>query len=282
MLRQIFCVLSALLLFAGGEPAPQEETPLPLPVLMYHDVKETKPGKDSITPFELESDLRYLQSAGYSPVTMAEVVAYVYEGAPLPDRPIVLSFDDGLLSVYTTVGPLLEKYGAKIVLSAIGRSADEFSALPSGNPRYAHATWPQLRELQEKGLAEIQNHSYDLHRDAGGMLGCAQKPGESGADYALRLTDDLCKMQERIRDELGTVPTTFAYPYGKYCDLSEGILRELGFRASLTCDFGMNLLTRDPDCLMGMKRICRSHEADLASLLGEANESLKWRSKNVL
>ena len=84
-------------------------------------------------------------------------------------------------------------------------------------------------------------------------------------------------MQERVRDELGTTPDTFAYPYGKYSDLSEGILRELGFRASLTCDFGMNLLTRDPDCLMGMKRVCRSHGADLDALLDEAYESLKWR-----
>lgn len=277
MLRRFFCVLSAFLLFAGGVPALPEEAAVPLPILMYHDVKEKRPGKDSITPYELESDLRYLSGAGYTPVTMREVIAYVYEGAPLPDKPIVLSFDDGLLSVVTTVGPLLEKYGARIVLSAIGRSADEFSALPSGDPRYAHATWSQLRELQDKGLAEIQNHSYDLHRDGGGVLGCQQKPGESGAAHALRLSEDLTRMQERVRDELGTVPDTFAYPYGKYCDLSEGILRELGFRASLTCDFGVNLLTRDPDCLMGMKRICRSHGADLASLLKEATESLKWR-----
>ena len=278
MLRRFFCIFSAITLLVGAAPSPAAEpAAVTLPILMYHDVKEAKPGKDSITPYELESDLRYLQDAGYTTVSMSQVIAFVYGGAPLPEKPIVLSFDDGLLSVYTTVGPLLEKYGAKIVLSAIGRSADEFSALPSGNPRYAHATWSQLQELQEKGLAEIQNHSYDLHRDAGGMLGCAQKPGESGADYALRLTEDLTKMQERIREELGTVPDTFAYPYGKYCDLSEGILREAGFRASLTCDFGMNLLTRDPDCLMGMKRICRSHGADLSALLNEANESLKWR-----
>ena len=278
MLRRFFCMFSAITLLVGAAPSPAAEpAAVTLPILMYHDVKEAKPGKDSITPYELESDLRYLQDVGYTTVTMSQVIAFVYGGAPLPEKPIVLSFDDGLLSVYTTVGPLLEKYGAKIVLSAIGRSADEFSALPSGNPRYAHATWSQLRELQEKGLAEIQNHSYDLHRDAGGMLGCAQKSGESGADYALRLTEDLTKMQDRVREELGAVPNTFAYPYGKYCDLSEGILREAGFHASLTCDFGMNLLTRDPDCLMGMKRICRSHGADLSALLNEANESLKWR-----
>lgn len=279
MLRRIFGILSAALLLSGAAfPGPAtEEAPVPLPILMYHDVKETKPGKDRITPYELESDLRYLLREGYTPVAMAEVAAYVYDGVPLPPKPIVLSFDDGLLSVYTTVGPLLEKYGMKIVLSAIGRSADEFSALPAGDPRYAHATWSQLRELRDRGLAEIQNHSYDLHRDEGGMLGCQQRPGESGADYARRLSEDLTRMQERAFAELGTVPDTFAYPYGKYSALSEGVLRELGFRASLTCDFGMNLLTRDPDCLMGMKRICRSHGASLPALLDEANESLKWR-----
>ena len=278
MLRRIFCLLAALsVLFGAFSAAAAEPEPVLLPILMYHDVKEANPGKDSITPSELEHDLSFLRSRGYSPVTMSEVIAFVYAGAPLPEKPIILSFDDGLLSVYATVAPLLEKYGATIVLSAIGRSADEFSALPSGNPRYAHATWTQLRALQESGLAEIQNHSYDLHRDAGGMLGCQQRPGESGEAYLLRLSGDLMQMQERVYAELGTVPDTFAYPYGKYCDLSEGLLRELGFRASLTCDFGMNRLTDDPDCLMGMKRICRSHGADLDTLLQQAYESLKWR-----
>ena len=278
MLRRFLIFLGAVLILTGAaSAAAAEPEPVPLPILMYHDVKEAAPGKDSVTPAELEGDLRYLLGAGYQPVTMAEVIAYVYEGAPLPEMPIVLSFDDGLLSVYTTVGPLLEKYGMKIVLSAIGRSADEFSALPSGNPRYAHATWSQLRELREKGLAEIQNHSYDLHRDEGGMLGCQQRPGESRGDYALRLSEDLTRMQERVYAELGTAPDVFAYPYGKYSALSEGVLRELGFRASLTCDFGMNLLSRDPDCLMGLKRVCRSHGASLPALLAEANESLKWR-----
>ncbi len=277
MLRRIFFALNALLCLLGSVPAAPGNGEIPLPILMYHDVKETKPGKDSVTPSELRSDLCWLRTNGYTPVTLAQAAAYVYEGAALPERPIVLSFDDGLLSVYTTAAPILSEFGAPFVLAAIGRSADEFSALPDGTPRYAHATWTQLRELQESGLAEVQNHSYDLHRDSGGVLGCARKSGESGSAYALRLSSDLTKMQERVYAELGTTPLAFVYPYGKYNDLSEGVLRELGFRASLTCDFGMNLLTRDPDCLMAMKRICRSHGADLPALLAQANESLKWR-----
>lgn len=278
MLRRFFCALTALFCLTGSVPVPSAaEAEIPLPILMYHDVKESKPGKDSVTPAELEGDLCWLRSNGYTPVTLRQVIAYVYEGAALPEKPVVLSFDDGLRSVYTTTAPILARYDAPFVLAPIGRSADEFSALPDENPRYAHATWAQLRELTQSGQVEIQNHSYDLHHDSGGVLGCARRSGESGADYALRLAEDVMKMQDRVYAELGTSPTAFVYPYGKYSDLSEGVLRELGFRASLTCDFGMNLLTRDPDCLMGMKRICRSHGASLAALLAQANESLKWR-----
>ena len=62
-----------------------------------------------------------------------------------------------------------------------------------------------------------------------------------------------------------------------YGEESEEVLQELGFRATFTCDFGVNLLSRNPDCLFGLKRICRSHGADLAALLEEASNTLKWR-----
>lgn len=277
MLRRFFSALGALFLCFGSVPAAPVRTETMLPILMYHEVKDTGAGKDCITPAELESDLRWLAQNGYTAVTMREVIAFVCDGAPLPDRPVVLSFDDGLRSVYTNAAPILERYGTRIVLSVIGRSADDFSAQPKA-VRGAHATWTQLRELQARGIAEIQNHSYELHGSASGVMGCERRPGEDADAYAHRLESDLTQMQERTLAELGTVPAVFTYPYGKYSAESEGLLRELGFRASLTCDFGMNLLTDDPDCLMGMKRICRSHGANLSALLQQASDSLKWRS----
>ncbi len=275
MLRSCFLLtMTALaLLFSPGA---REEAVI-LPILMYHDVGDAAPGKDRVTPEELRSDLLWLREAGYDPVTMGQVIAFVDEGAPLPDRPVVLSFDDGYYSAFDRVLPLLREAGAPMVLSVIAGSADEFSAYGPGNARFAHLAWPQLRELAGSGLAELQNHSYDLHRPRGGGWGCDRLPGESRGAYARRLASDVLRAQERIWTETGRQCAVFTYPYGRYSEESEEILQELGFRATLTCDFGVNLLTGDPDCLFGLKRICRSHGADLAALLEEARTSLKWR-----
>ena len=275
MLRRFFLLtMTALaLLFPSGTPG----EPVVLPILMYHDVGEVKPGKDRVTPEELRCDLRWLREAGYTPVTMESVIAYVDEGRPLPDKPIVLSFDDGYFSAYDRVLPLLREADAPMVLSVIAGSADEFSAYAPGKARFAHAAWPQLRELAESGLAELQNHSYGLHRALDGGWGCDRLPGEDRGAYGERLASDVLHAQERIWTETGRQCTVFTYPYGRYSEESEEVLRELGFRATLTCDFGVNLLTRDPDCLFGLRRICRSHSADLAALLEEAGASLKRR-----
>ena len=272
--RFLFLLLSAFsLLFS---PAPPEEE-IVLPILMYHDVSYANPGKDVVTPEELRSDLVWLREAGWHPVTMARVIAWVDEGTPLPDKPIVLSFDDGYFSAYDRVLPLLREMETPMVLSVIAGSADEFSSYRPGRGRFAHAPWQQLRELADSGLVELQNHSYDLHRASNGVWGCDRLPGESRGAYEERLAADALLAQERIWTETGRQCTVFTYPYGRYGEESEEVLQELGFRATFTCDFGVNLLSRNPDCLFGLKRICRSHGADLASLLAEADAALKRR-----
>ena len=132
-----------------------------------------------VTPAELRSDLTWLKEEGYHPVTMARVIAYADGGAALPEKPIVLSFDDGLTSACDRVLPLLRELDMPIVLSVIAGSADEFTAYRQGKVRLAHAAWPQLRELAESGLVELQNHSYGLHRATEGGWGCDRLPGES-------------------------------------------------------------------------------------------------------
>ena len=172
--RFLFALFSALSLFLpSGAP---EETVI-LPILMYHDVSELHPGKDSVTPEELRSDLLWLREAGYHPVTMAQVIAFVDGISPLPPKPIVLSFDDGYTSAYDRVLPLLREMDMPIVLSVIAGSADEFSAYQPGKVRLAHAVWPQLREMADSGLVELQDHSYGLHRALEGGLGLRPAAG---------------------------------------------------------------------------------------------------------
>lgn len=269
MLKRLIGLLFAAALLAPGTSAPEKEAPV-LPILMYHDVRTEGAGKDVVTPGELAEDLRRLRQEGYTAVTMAQVLAYVDEGRPLPEKPIMLSFDDGCQSTVTVVLPLVREFGMPIVLSVIGGSADEFSAMPGENPRRAHASWTQLRALADSGLGELQNHSYGLHGHSQGAWGCDRRSGESKEDYFQRLAGDVMLAQERIWTETGRLPAAFTYPYGRYSALSEEVLWELGFRATLTCDFGTNVLTRDPACLFGLRRICRSHGADLDALLAQA------------
>jgi peptidoglycan/xylan/chitin deacetylase (PgdA/CDA1 family) len=272
--RFLIALFSALSLFLT--PAVPEE-PVILPILMYHDVSFDHPGKDVVTPEELRADLLWLREEGYAPVTMAQVIAFADGISPLPPRPIVLSFDDGYYSAYDRVLPLLRETGMPIVLSVIAGSADEFSAYTQGKARLAHAPWPRLRELADSGLVELQNHSYGLHRSHSGGWGCDRPAGESPGAYAERLAADVLRAQERIWEETGQKCQVFTYPYGRYCAESEELLREIGFRATLTCDFGVNRLSPQEDCLFGLRRICRSHGADLPALLDEAYQTLKRR-----
>ena len=275
MPRRFLCLVCTALSLLFSPAAPEEEATLP--ILMYHDVRWEDTGKDAVTPQELRDDLRWLRAQGYRAVTMEQVIAFVDEGTPLPEKPIVLSFDDGLTSAYDRVLPLLREADMPMVLSVIAGSADEFSAYRPGTVRFAHAVWSQLRELADSGFAELQNHSYALHRAREGGWGCDRLPGESLGAYGQRLSEDALLAQERIWTETGKQSRVFTYPYGRYSAESEELLQELGFRATLTCDFGVNRLTRDPDCLYGLKRICRSHGADLASLLEEAAQTQKRR-----
>ena len=156
MLRLVsLFLLSSLLLEPSGLMWREPETEVILPVLMYHEVKREGLGKDVILPEEMESDLRYLSREGYTTVVMADVLAFVYAGEPLPEKPIMLTFDDGLGSSYRSLFPLLQKYETRAVISVIGKSADEFSRLPENGAHFVHATWSELLEMWDSGLIEL-------------------------------------------------------------------------------------------------------------------------------
>ena len=260
---------------AGGSDS-SEEKPVCVPILMYHEIKTYKTGKDVILPWEFENDLKYLAENGYTAVTMEDLLAYTQDEADLPEKPIVLTFDDGYLSTYVYAFPLLKKYHSKIVFSIIGKNTDDFSSIPDDDLDYSHVTWDQLNEMLDSGCVEVQNHSYNLHK-YGKRIGCVQLPGESYADYEKLLAGDVGKLQTEIALRTGRLPTTFAYPFGSYSQTTDQILTELGFRATLTCDYGVNLITRDPDCLFRLKRICRSHNHAAGGLLTEAYKTIKQR-----
>ncbi len=266
VLAALILLALVLILIPKGLLYHASDKTIRLPIIMYHQVKTFKLGKDVISPTEFESDLQYLVKNNYTTITMSDLIDYVYNGSALPQKPIILTFDDGYLNNYVYAFPLLKKYKMEIVLSVIGKNVDDFTKVPDDNIDYSHANWDQLNEMISSGYVEIQNHSYNMHSQTS-RYGCKRMRGETLEHYKKALEEDIMNFQVEIYQKTGQIPNTFAYPYGGISDCTDSILFEFGFKATLTCKYGVNTIKTDPACLFGLKRICRSHGTDLSKLL---------------
>lgn len=245
-----------------------------VPIIVYHNINHKHLSQMTISPYEFGNDLDYLRQVGYSTITVDDLIRYQANEESLPPKPIMITFDDGYLNTYAFAYPLLREHQMKAVLSVIGKDTDDFSKIDIKDLSYAHMNWDQIAELHNSGVFEIQNHTYNLHHASSKRYGCVKKPGESEEDYEKMLRADLEQMQERVLEKTGYLPTAFTYPYGKISPESVPVLKKLGFKASLTCDYGINVLSKDPDKLFGLKRIARYHGKPLKATLTEAYKTL--------
>lgn len=245
----------------------EQEDCVKLPILMYHSILKTNKskGKFIISPDTFEEDLKYIKDNGYTTIVMKDLIDYVYENKDLPEKPIILTFDDGYYNNYLYAFPLLKKYECKMVLSPIGKQCDVYSENKDRNPNYAHCSWTELKEMKDSGLVEIQNHSYNMHTITKNRRGTKKNKNESFEHYQNAFCSDVNLMQSKIAEFLDTTSTTFVYPFGAISNCSLDILRQLGFKATLNCEGKINKLTRNPEKLYGLCRILRPPNTSSAS-----------------
>lgn len=236
------------------------EGSITLPVVMYHGLlkDERYHNKFFISPKQFEKDLKYFRENGYETVFIKDLISYVDHGIPLPEKPVLITFDDGFYNTYVYAYPLLREFNMKAVISIIGNLTDKATLIKDENPAYSYLTWDKVKEMGASGYFEIQNHSYDMHDNSTGRRGAMQKSGESTEQYRQALEEDVGQFQDQIFEMTGQRPTTFTYPYGFISNNSTDILKSMGFRASLSCAEGINYITRDPDCLYRLKRVNRT------------------------
>lgn len=132
MLSVVICCI-----FVFTEAPPELERTGPLPILMYHDVTDgpTSDNPMVVTTEKLEGDLCWLKENGYHTILPRELTA----GEPLPEKPVMITFDDGYVSNYRLLFPLLQKYQMKAVICLIVSLTDED---PEG---HGHLTWDMCR-----------------------------------------------------------------------------------------------------------------------------------------
>lgn len=266
----VFCAMGVFLWQEGGMPVTAGQDTLPVPVLMYHHVleDESRLGDYVISPQELEGDLQYLKEQGYETILPQQLVDWCQSGTPLPEKPVMLTFDDGYLSSYAYVLPLLQKYGAKATFAPVGIHTQNFTDTPDPNINYAHMTWDNLKEMSQSPLVEVANHSYDMHHQTG-RHGTKKRPGESEEEYTSALKSDLEKMQQACQQNLSKAPTTFVYPFGQISKEAPDILKEMGFTTIFTCAQEINYLSGDPEELLHLGRFNRPHGMDISTIFSK-------------
>ncbi|HET9770801.1 MAG TPA: polysaccharide deacetylase family protein [Acidimicrobiia bacterium] len=186
--------------------------------LVYHGVgsggDSDGDGGFSLSPKRFGEHLATLRAAGMHPVTAGDVARAFGAGKPLPDRAVMISFDDGRTDALLWADPLLDQAGMKATMFVISSAAAE--------PGIYYAGWGRLREAARSGRWDIQAHTHDAHRDqktAGGRklpVLTSLAPGESIDEYRRRVSDDLEENSAAILAHVGRRPVALAYPFGAY------------------------------------------------------------------
>ncbi len=221
-----------------------------VPILMYHYISEPPADADiyrkdlSVPPGRFESHLHYLQEHGYQTITLDDLLAYLAYGKPLPERPVVLTFDDGYEDNYIHAFPLLRRYG---MIGHFFIISDFVSQRRAG-----YMTWPQIEEMAAAGQ-RIGSHSRD-HPDLKGK----------SADY---LVWQALGGLEAIQEHVGYHPRWISYPAGSYDDQTIAVYRSAHYWGGLSTEQGV---THTLERIFALRRvrIRGTHTAaDLAALL---------------
>ena len=238
-----------------------------LPVLMYHSVLKSKNGTYIVNPSQLEADFKRIIDEGYTAVTSEQVINFVDGKGELPNKPIMITFDDGHYNNIYYALPLLKKYKLKAVLNVIGKFSDfSTDTGDADNPNYSHLTWDEVAEISNGAVMEIGNHTYNMHNYKP-RFGISQKYGESDEQYVAALRNDIDKLQKILFEHTGKQCRVLAYPFGKYNTIAENTLVNMGFRMMFTCNEGVSYVTRGkPESLYKLKRINRSGKYDVETV----------------
>jgi len=206
-------------LVAPANPAPRT---VRVPILMYHRVhlyatELTKSLPDlTVEPSVFAAEIAALRRAGYHSVTVAQLFDALFHGAPLPPKPVMLSFDDGYVDDVTQILPVLRANGMTGVFFIItGRFAE---------PGFVNQA--QVRQLDAAGM-DVGAHTRH-HVDLPGLP-------------AATLASEVAGSRQDLERVLGHPVAAFAYPAGRYDAASEAAVRQAGFALAVTTEPGMQL-----------------------------------------
>jgi biofilm PGA synthesis lipoprotein PgaB len=230
----------------------------PFLILNYHDIVGAEGAKPPFNRMDvsvdhMEEQWQWLKKNGYTIISVQTVFDAAAGKTTLPNKAVLLTFDDGYQSFYTRVFPLLKKYHYPATLALVGSWMD--GKEPPDEPGKQLLSWAQVMELAQSGLVEIASHTYDLHNSkAANPYGNTQAAAvtriyddpmlmyEPEEQYRERLYAALRKSAEFIFQHVGVRPRVMVWPYGEYNETALAAAREAGLFMTMGLIDGTNTL----------------------------------------
>lgn len=220
----------------------------------FHDVADSLEGApaDTVSTDRLVAFFDHLRGDGWTPLSLEDLRQIRQGRRSMPDKAILITFDDGYRSLYTHVFPLLMAYRIPVVASLVGRWLEPGpgSLVQFGDrvvPREHFIDWQQARRMQASGLVEFASHTHDQHHllranpqgNANPALSSliyhpTDHRYESLGAYRERVRQDLARNDALLLKELGRQPRAVAWPYGQYNTIAMEVAAELGHEFALT------------------------------------------------
>ncbi len=232
--------------------------PLAVPILMFHHISDEK--NASLTADTFRRYMTELKEGGYETIFYEDLYGFVNGKNDLPEKPVIVTFDDGYESNYLYAYPILKGLGMKAEISLIGSSVGLDKNPLTHLPIIPHFSWEKAKEMVDSGFVRIRSHSFELHQHVSAeevdRLGVIKNTYESPEYYNNMFAQDTRLMKSLIKEQLNYEDLAYTYPYGKYNLETEAMLRNMKYKITITTDTGINQVRiGDFNALRLMKRI---------------------------
>jgi biofilm PGA synthesis lipoprotein PgaB len=282
-MTRLLAVLTVWLLCLIGTQA-FAALPTELTVISYHEIADKKDAlipQYAVSPTNFVRQMDWLKNNGYHFVSVDQVLAARAGKLPLPERAVLITFDDGYRSVYNSAFPILKLFNAPAVIAVVGSwleptSGEVVNFDGRSVSREAMLSWAQIKEMTDSGLVEVGSHTYGLHdgisaNPQGNMEPAVttriytpnSKSYENENLYKKRIYNDLKKNNDLLHEHGFRAPRVIAWPYGSYNIEARVIAEKLGMPIGLTLDDGPNTAATP---LWGLRRILVESNMQLSDL----------------
>lgn len=206
-----------------------------VPILAYQRFSEGPADKTIVSRQAFENQMKFLKENSYRTITLGQLKDFFDFRGQIPEKAVVITFDEGWRSVYDIAFPIVKKYDFSAVLFVSTDFIGQQKAL----------SWQQVKQLSKNGF-DVQSLTKS-HRNLVKM-----NQQESFKAYFNNLKKEITLSEELIRQQLNKKCTYLAYPYGKTSNLVIALLKKHGYQGAFTLKRGSN------PCFTDKYRINRS------------------------